>query len=223
MKTQDPPRAQPSATLVTRGAETGGGGARPPMCPRLRLRTRARERAGLPGHPAASARCLLPAGLPPWPQSLPTASPPRGGRSTVPGRWRAGCDPGTPAPRASHRGLSNAAPRAPLACWSLSPEVCKVRRRPGVRPPAQGAGLRGHHRKDPAPSPQPRQPCRTRWLAWPRGATFARWGGGAGGGPATHTPVTAQRCSSDWTQRAGQIGASGGFCYKISCETVSHF
>lgn len=163
------------------------------MCPRLRLRTRARERAGLPGHPAASARCLLPAGLPPWPQSLPTASPPRGGRSTVPGRWRAGCDPGTPAPRASHRGLSNAAPRAPLACWSLSPEVCKVRRRPGVRPPAQGAGLRGHHRKDPAPSPQPRQPCRTRWLAWPRGATFARWGGGVQAEAPPPTPLSLPR------------------------------
>ena len=157
------------------------------MCPSLQRRTRAAE--SVRGFPiiwpcplGASSPQSCPRGCSHYRQHTPLAED----GAQVPGPWRTGCDPGTPASRAWHRGAEQCRlPGAPLARRNLSPEVFKVRRRPGVGRSAQGAGL--------CPKPAAKATLQDP-LGWP-GPAGPRLRGGAGvqAGAPPPTPLSLPR------------------------------
>lgn len=175
------------------------------MCPRLRLRTRVRARfpAIRPRPPGASSPQACPRGQTVTTDSIPTARRTKHGPRTVAGGL--GCDPGTAAPRASHRGLRERRSPGPLACRSPQPRGLQGEDAPGVRLPAQGAGcvvITGRTWPEPAAKAtllqDPLAGLAPRGIACEVGQCRRR--------PRHPHPVTAQRCSSDWPQRVGQIG-----------------
>ena len=71
----------------------------------------------------------------------------------VPGQWRAGCDPGTPAPRASHRGLSNAASPGSLGLQEPQPQGLQGEEMLWSQAPCAGRGAAWSSQEGPGPEP----------------------------------------------------------------------